>query len=177
MNVPTSLSTSQQISLVLLRTLIGWHFLYEGFSKLWQPAWSRGGSPLPPWSSAGYLRAASGPFARFFHHLADSPWLPTVDSLIAVGLFLVGLSLILGLFTGTGCLGALAFLSLFYLSSIPTHGIHEAGGEGAYLFVNKNLVEAGGVLVLLAFPTGRLAGLDHLRGGRANPRLAKEASS
>ena len=61
---------------MLLRTLVGWHFLYEGFFKLWGPAWSRAGAPLARWTAAGYLKAASGPFAGFFHGLADRGLLP-----------------------------------------------------------------------------------------------------
>jgi len=33
-------SGSQLIGLVILRILIGWHFLYEGISKLVNPYWS-----------------------------------------------------------------------------------------------------------------------------------------
>ncbi len=51
--------------------------------------------------------------------------------------------------------------------AIPTSGVHQPGAEGAYLLVNKNLVEAAAVLVLLGFDTGRIAGLDLLRGRRA----------
>ena len=53
------LSGPHQAALVILRTLIGWHFLYEGYYKLMLPAWSADGKPLPPWTSAGYLNAAS----------------------------------------------------------------------------------------------------------------------
>ena len=162
----TDLTRSQQVSLVLLRTLVGWHFLYEGYFKLWRPAWSRAGAPLAPWTSAGYLRAASGPLAGVFQRLGGSHWLGSIDVLVAVTLALVGISLLLGIFTQGGCAGALLLLSMFYLSSIPTNGVHETGSEGAYLWVNKNLVEAGAVLVLLVFGTGRIAGLDHLRRGR-----------
>ena len=35
---PLALNRTQQIGLVLLRTLIGWHFLYEGLVKLVWPA-------------------------------------------------------------------------------------------------------------------------------------------
>jgi thiosulfate dehydrogenase (quinone) large subunit len=154
----------QQTSLVLLRTLVGWHFLYEGLYKLWAPAWSRAGAPLADWSAAGYLRgAASGPFADLFHALAATRLLPVLDASMPIALFLVGLSLMLGLFTRVGAWGALGLLSLFYLSSIPTSGVHQAGAEGAYLLVSKNLVEAAAVLVLLGFDTGRIAGLDLLR--------------
>jgi thiosulfate dehydrogenase [quinone] large subunit len=166
----------QQVSLVLLRTLCGWHFFYEGAFKVWWPAWSRAGAPLPRWSSASYLRAASGPLGGFFLLLADARLLPILDRLLPLALLAVGLSLLLGLFTRAGCLGALLLLGLFYLSAIPTAGVLQPGAEGAYLFVNKNLVEAGAVLVLLSFPTGRIAGLDLLREGRGWRRGEAEGS-
>ena len=159
----TGLSRGQQIGLVLLRTLVGWHFLYEGYFKLLRPAWSRDGSPLAAWSSAGYLRAANGPFAALFHRLADSSWIGSVDTAVAAALILVGLSLMLGIFTQGGCAGGLALLALFYLSQVPVAGVPQPQTEGAYLFVNKNLIEAGALLVVLVFRTGRIAGLDRLR--------------
>ncbi len=165
-----ALSPAQQFGLVLLRTLIGWHFLYEGYFKLLHPAWSRVGTPLPNWSAAGYLKGASGPFASLFQALGQSSWLPQLDVVVAIALTLVGLSLVLGIFTELGCIGALALLALFYLSAIPTAGLPDAHAEGAYLLVNKNLIEAGAVLVLLAFKTGRLAGLDRLRAAGAQPK-------
>jgi thiosulfate dehydrogenase [quinone] large subunit len=170
------LTSLQQVALVVLRTLIGWHFLYEGFFKLWRPAWTRDGTLLGPWSSAGYLRAANGPLADAFHRMAGSSWLPAIDHIVAIGLVLVGLSLVLGLFTQAGCVGALLLLATFYLAQVPTHGLHEPGNEGAYLFVNKNLVEAAAVFVVLAFRTGRIAGLDRLRRGPAvRPRVEEAA--
>jgi thiosulfate dehydrogenase (quinone) large subunit len=170
-------SPFQQTALVVLRTLIGWHFAYEGFFKLWRPAWTRDGALLGAWSSAGYLRAANGPLAALFHRLADSPSLPMVDRALSIALVLVGLSLLLGLFTQVGCVGALLLLSTFYMSQIPTHGLHETGNEGAYLFVNKNLVEAAAVVTLLAFRTGRIAGLDLLRRGPRDERPRVEEAA
>ena len=97
--------------------------------------------------------------------------------MVAVGLLLVGLSLVLGLFTQAGCVGALLLLSMFYLAQIPTRGLHEPGSEGAYLFVNKNLIEAAAVFAVLVFRTGRIAGLDRLRRGPApvRPRVEEAA--
>jgi hypothetical protein len=45
-------------SLVALRTLVGWHFGYEGYCKLMTPGWSRSGGVLPAFSAEGYRRAA-----------------------------------------------------------------------------------------------------------------------
>jgi thiosulfate dehydrogenase (quinone) large subunit len=179
MTRPTSpLSGTQQLGLVLLRTLVGWHFLYEGLYKLWWPAWSRAGWPIAPWTSAGYLRAATGPLSGLFHEIADSRLVPVVDRVIPVALLLVGLSLLLGLFTRAGCVGALVLLGAFYASAIPLAGVAQSGAEGAYLVVNKNLVEAAAVLVLLSFETGRIAGLDLLWNRRSRaPVGAEEATS
>ena len=165
----SSLTRVQQTALVFLRTLIGWHFLYEGFVKLVWPAWTRGGVPLGRFSSASYLRSSTGPLSDLFRALADVSWLPWIDVLMAWGLLLVGLALMLGLFTQLACAGALALLTLFYLSWLPTRGVYEPGTEGNYLLVNKNLVEAAAVLVLFVFRTGRIAGLDLLL---ARPRAA-----
>jgi len=78
---------------------------------------------------------------------------------VALLLILIGTSLLLGLFTQSGCTGALAMLSIFYLSAIPL-GAAEAHAEGSYLIVNKNLIEVAAVTLLLVFRTGEIAGLD-----------------
>jgi thiosulfate dehydrogenase [quinone] large subunit len=181
MSTPRLPGGFQQVTLVLLRTLIGWHLAWEGFVKLFYPAWSREGWPLAPWTSAGYLKTATGPLADFFHGLAASAWLPFLDTAIAVALLLTGLSLMLGLFTDIGAAAALVLLVLFYVAHIPVHGVIGPGAEGNYLYVNKNLVEAGALLVLLAFRTGRMAGLDLLlarrRESAASQDVAPEAAS
>ena len=159
-------ATAAAWSLVLLRTLIGWHFLYEGYYKLALPAWSRGGAPMEAWTASGYLAASTGPLGGTFRALGASAVGPWIDLVVPVGLMLVGISLMLGAFTRAGGMGALAFLVLFYLSAPPLEGLPGPGAEGAYLLVNKNLIEASAVLVLLAFDTGRIAGLDLLRRSR-----------
>jgi thiosulfate dehydrogenase [quinone] large subunit len=156
----------QQFALIALRTVIGWHFLYEAYYKVWSPAWSSAGTPLPRWTSAGYLRGSSGPLAGLFQRMVDAQWTTWIDRSVKVGLLLIGLSLILGLFTRIGAWGALFFLSLFYLLYVPLAGVPQAGNEGTYLVVNKTLIEAVAVGVLLAFDTGAIAGLDLLLRGR-----------
>jgi thiosulfate dehydrogenase (quinone) large subunit len=158
-----SLSGTQEIGLIALRTLIGWHFCYEGVFKLLRPAWSRAGAPLEAWSSAAYLRNATGPFADLFQSIGNSPWIGTLDLALAIALVAIGLLLMLGLFTQAACVGALALLALFYLSAVPLQGVPEPRTEGAYLIVNKNLIEAAAVFVVLLFRTGTIAGLDRRR--------------
>ena len=151
---PSMLSRPQQFALVCLRTLVGWHFLYEGYVKVLRPAWGRDGVPLEPWTAAGYLRGATGPFAGFFHMLGNASWIGTLDTVVAVSLVLVGLSLLVGLFTRVGGLGALTFLILVYVSTMPTSGMPEPRAEGTYLLVNKNLIEAAAAMVVYFFDRG-----------------------
>lgn len=158
------LTSFQQLELVALRTVIGWHFLYEAYYKIVAPAWSPAGGPLTPWTSAGYLKGATGPLARVFHWAVSSEGrLLWIDRGVKLALLLIGLSLLLGLFTRVGAVAALFFLSLFWLLYVPTLGVPQPNAEGTYLIVNKTLIEAVAVMVLLAFDTGRIAGLDLLR--------------
>jgi thiosulfate dehydrogenase [quinone] large subunit len=158
----------KSFALVALRTLIGWHFAYEGFYKLMQPGWSREGGLLAPFTAAGYLKSATGPFASVFHAMGANPAIVhATDIVVPAGLLLVGLSLMLGLFTQIGCAGAIGFLALFYLSQPPLTGMPQPGAEGAYLFVNKNLIELAATATVMAFRTGAIAGLDRLRLTRA----------
>jgi thiosulfate dehydrogenase [quinone] large subunit len=150
-------------SLVLLRTLIGWHFLYEGYYKLMLPGWTHAGAPLAGWSAAGYLKAASGPLGGLFRSLGQSAVAPWIDVLVPIALVAIGLSLLLGLFTQAGGWGALVLLTTFYVAAIPTEGVPKPFNEGTYLLVNKTLVELAAVAVLIAFRTGQIAGLDTLR--------------
>jgi thiosulfate dehydrogenase [quinone] large subunit len=163
----------QRAALIALRTLIGWHFLYEGLYKLSLPGWTRAGVPVTTWSAAGYLNASTGPLSQAFQSLAHSSLLPVVDMLVPIGLVLTGFSLMAGLFTQLGCVSAIAFLSIFYASAMPTGGGPQAGAEGVYLVVSKNLIELAAVVVVLAFRTGQIAGLDLLR-PRSRAALTRE---
>jgi thiosulfate dehydrogenase [quinone] large subunit len=170
------LSPLQQVALVGLRTLVGWHFFYEGYVKWLHPAWGRDGQPVAAWTSAGYLKAATGPFAAMFHSLSDAAWLGRFDVVVALVLVVIGASLLLGLFTQTGCVGALAMLAIFYVSAIPL-GLPDARAEGSYLLVNKNLIELASVAVLFVFRTGCIAGLDRWSARpRLNTNVVKEAT-
>ncbi len=172
-----SLTIAQQWALIALRTLIGWHFLYEGYYKWTLPGWDAAGQPLGEWTARGYLAAATGPLAGVFHTLASSSLIGWLDVLVVAGLIVAGLSLMLGLVTQLGAWIALMLLSLFYLAQVPLLGRAMPGTEGAYLLVNKTLVEWAGVLTILLFRTGRMAGLDLLRARRVVPVDADAASS
>jgi len=147
------LNAIQSLMLVLLRVIIGWHFLYEGYVKI----------TAQSWSAAGYLNQAQGPLAGFFHQIAASKGaLQVVNFLNMWGLAAVGLGLMLGLFTRLSCLGAMLLLALYYAANPPWIAILPRFAEGNYLVVDKNLVEFIAVATVFVFDTGRVAGLDVL---------------
>lgn len=141
----------QQIVLVLLRFAIGWHLFYQGIGKF----------RAVQWSARGYLEASWGPLAGLFHAIAESPWmLWAADQGTKWGLVIFGLCLMLGLFTRTAALGGTFLLLLFYVAAPPVAGFTVAGPQGTELYVDKTLLEALALLVVLSFPTGKMAGLD-----------------
>jgi thiosulfate dehydrogenase (quinone) large subunit len=159
-------SRGPMIAITALRVLVGWHFLYEGLTKL----------TAPSWSSAGYLKQARGPLAESFKWLASQPNLLDNANLITMwGLTLVGAFLILGLFTRLASLAGIGFILLFYLATPPFVGyFYSIPSEGSYLIVNKNLVEIAALAVIFATGSGKFAGLDRIVHGliTRRPRLA-----
>ncbi len=145
-------SSAQLSSLVVLRWLIGWHLMYEGIAKLVNPYWT----------SAGFLAASDGPLAGLYVWLASAPGrLAAVDALNQWGLVLLGLALIVGLFTRWTTLASILLLALYYLGNPPFVGSESlAPVEGSYLIVNKTLIELAALVVLLWFPTAHIVGLD-----------------
>jgi thiosulfate dehydrogenase [quinone] large subunit len=166
-----ALSRPQMATLVVLRVLVGWHFLYEGLSKL----------TTPGWSASGYLTQSRGPLAGLFHGLAANPnVLASVNLLNQWGLTAIGLGLILGCFTRLASAAGLVVILLFYLCNPPFVGYYYAiPTEGSYLVVNKNLVEAAALAVIFATGSGRAAGLDRIIHGllRRHRRPAEALSA
>lgn len=147
-------SKIQLYSLFTLRVLIGWYFLYEGLAKVF----------TPNWSAYGYLLDSKGIFSPFFIGLAENPEVLSVVNFINIwGLTLVGLSLILGIFTKIGYVGAICFLLMFYLSHPPLlFAEYILPAEGSYLWVDKNLILLVTMVVLMIFPTSKIIGFDSL---------------
>lgn len=120
----------------IVRMSVGWHFLYEGYSKLM----------LENWTAKGYLMGTTGLFSDFYHYLAESPMLPFVDKLNVYGLCIIGIMLFCGFCTRyAACAGSL--LLLLYYFAYPPFGVSILGQENGNLFiVDKIFLE---ILLLL----------------------------
>lgn len=149
------MSASQSTALVTLRVLIGWHFLYEGLTKIWDPYWS----------SAGFLNSSEWLLSGFFQWIAATPvLLAAADWLNQWGLLAIGFALIAGLFSRPACYAGFVLLLLYFFAHPPLVGLENPlPVESSYLIVNKNLIEAAALLVLALFPTSQIFGLDRLR--------------
>ncbi|MBP6977670.1 MAG: DoxX family membrane protein [Bacteroidales bacterium] len=149
-------SKGQIVALVSLRIVIGWHFLFEGLTKVFQPGWT----------SSAYLLDSKGFLSGFFIWIAShASVLSVADFLNEWGLTLIGLSLILGLFTRISCIFGMLLLLFYYLSHPSWIGYEYVfPSEGAYFIVNKNIIEIFALLVIFFFPTDRILGVRRLLG-------------
>jgi len=153
MRTKFSYSRSQLTGLVILRLLIGWYFLYEGLTKFL----------APNWSAYGYLMDSKGPLGLFFMSLAEKPVIMTIINYLNIyGLILVGLSLLLGVLTRWGSIGAITLLVMYYFSHPPTlDAVYVLRPEGSYLWIDKNVIILAAVIVTgLLFPNSHRIGID-----------------
>ena len=152
MNMDISkLTKAQGFVLVLLRLLVGWHFLYEGVIKAYNPSWT----------SRGYLLSASI-LKPFFAWLAGDSLISVVDNLNIIALIAVGITLLIGIKVKWGCIVGVLLLLLYYLAHPPLPNLPQGASEGSYWIVNKNLVEMAALFVIYQFPLTSLFGLENL---------------
>ncbi|MBP9772055.1 MAG: DoxX family protein [Candidatus Pacebacteria bacterium] len=133
----------QRISLFLLRISLGWLFFYAGITKVLNASWT----------SSGYLAGAKT-FPELFQFFAQPNVLPFVDFLNEWGLTLIGLSLIIGVFTRLSSVLGIILMALYYLPILQ----FPYPNEHAYI-VDEHVVYAIGLLVIYAFDAGRVWGL------------------
>lgn len=136
----------KKLTITIIRVALGWHFLYEGISKLF----------IEGWSSQSYLANTSGFLSGFYHWLAGGEALvKVVDFINIYGLILIGLALFIGMFIRLASVLAILLLILYYFS-YPPFGTSLFGEfEGYYYIVNRNFIES---FVLLYFVISKQAG-------------------
>lgn len=140
--------------LTLTRVLIGWHFLYEGISKIISTSWS----------SAPYLAGSKWIFAPLFHLMADSSAITAVIDFMNIwGMILVGLGLIFGIFSRWASAGGAVMLLFYFVAYPPIPGyMFGVPAEGSYLWVNRNLIEFFILASFIFLSPGYLFSLDRL---------------
>lgn len=143
----------KKIIITVFRMAIGWHFLYEGISKI----------AVGNWSATSYLANSTGPLSGFYQWMAGSEGLMSViDPVNIAALMLIGLGLFLGLAIRVSAISGVALLLLYYFAYPPFGGSVMGPVEGNLYIVNKNFIEAL-ALIVLVFLTEKGYGLHALR--------------
>ncbi len=141
-----SKSALKKLTVTIIRVAIGWHFLYEGISKLF----------IENWSSQPYLANATGFLSGFYHWLAGGEGLVNVvDFMNVYGLILIGLALFLGIFIRIASVAGIILLVLYYFAYPPFGTSLFGSPEGHFYIVNRNFIE---VVLLLWFVLGSQPG-------------------
>ncbi len=144
----------QKFSLVFLRIIIGWHFLYEGIVKVLSSGWS----------AESFLKESQWFMTGFAEWAISHPQvLKVIDLMNIWGLILIGIALIIGFFTKPAAWAGVLLMLLYYFNNAPLIGMeYSIPNEGNVLIVSKTLIEAVALFVVAVFPTGKMAGLDML---------------
>ena len=152
-----------KILITTLRMAIGWHFLYEGISKLL----------LDDWSSYAYLINTSGIFSGFYHWLAGSQGiLKVVDLLNIYGLIFIGLALFIGLVSNYAAIAGIFMLVLYYFAYPPFGDTLFHFGEGQLYIVNKIFIEGVALLFFVFYKEkgyGLVCLIDGFRRAKEEP--------
>ncbi|HEY6472701.1 MAG TPA: DoxX family membrane protein [Acidimicrobiales bacterium] len=149
-------SKAASVLWLVARLWLGYEWLNAGYQKIWGSEsagfWNNNGIAVKGYaessvtaSAAGKGGASYGWWAGFLHNFVvpNASW---IAKLVAVGEFLVGIMLLLGLLTGLAAIGGVLFNLVYMLSGT-------AGVNPVYAFV--------GVFLILAWRNAGYLGLDY----------------
>lgn len=139
----------QQNALLGLRLVLGWLFLYAGYSKIMNPEWS----------AIGFLEDAKT-FGVIYDWFASASNIGWVNFLNQWGQILIGVGLITGTFTTLAAYAGVLMMVLYYFPGL------EFPYLGHSFIIDDHVIYAFGLLVLVYFRAGQYMGLDQ--------RLAKK---
>ncbi|MEF8825086.1 MAG: DoxX family protein [Halapricum sp.] len=145
-------------SLLSLRLIMGWTFFYAGITKVINPEWSVRGFLL-------YGISSENPFTQIWTTLGND-WYWLLTPLNQLGLTLIGLALIVGLFVRFSAFWGALMMTFYWLASFPLEGS---------ILIDFHFVYVLLLFAVGAFGTGRVLGLDawieDLDIVKENPRL------
>src|SRR3989344_3989704 len=135
-----------KISVFLSRIALGVLFFYAGITKVMNPSWS----------AAGYLNNAKT-FPGLYHWFASAGNIGWINFINEWGLTLIGVLLILGLWTKLASLGGMFLMGLYYLPILQFPYV----GDHSYL-VDEHIIYITVFLTLFASNAGIFWGLDSM---------------
>lgn len=135
---------SERIVILFLRLSLGWIFLYAGFTKLANPAWT----------AAGFLKG-SQTFPDLYKLFTDPTILPIVNFLNEWGQLLLGISLILGIGVRLSSILGAALMVLYYLPQLSFPYI----GKTSFI-VDQHIIFALVLIYFAVIRAGRVYGFE-----------------
>ena len=140
-------------SLTIVRIIVGWHFLYEGVIKI-----------FGIWTSAAYLSGSKWIFSGIFHAIVNNDVLMRMTDLLNMwGLTIIGIALILGIFTRLASFSGALLMLLYYVAYPPFLSyLQGVVTDGSYLWVNRTLIELFVLITLGSVPAGVMYGTDRM---------------
>ena len=143
------MSNYQKLTLLLLRLSLGFLFLYAGISHI------QAGLGFAM-ATKGYLSSAAH-FQFFYQWLASDAMLPITTFVNTWAPLLLGVSLILGIFVKYSApLGALLMLMYYFVLPFPHPN------PFSYI-IDEHIIYAFALLVLAAYGSGKIWGIDNKR--------------
>jgi thiosulfate dehydrogenase (quinone) large subunit len=111
--------TAARYTWAVTRLCLGWTFLWPFLDKTFglghetssADAWISGGNP-----TKGFLSGSVGPLSGFYHDIAGAG---IVNWLFMVGLLVIGVGLLLGIFMRFACAAGALMLLLMWSASLP----------------------------------------------------------
>jgi thiosulfate dehydrogenase [quinone] large subunit len=135
-----------KFSIIILRLVVGWFFLYEGILTIMDQDWS-----------LGPFIKNSKVFTEFYAILLEPSILPYI-SYVAKGFFIiVGLCLMLGIFVRTASFIGILLMFLFYFPLLDFPYVRDQ--SGSYYLVNQHLLIIAVLIFLFAVRAGEYFGL------------------
>lgn len=140
------MNTKQKLSFTLLRIALGWIFFYAGITSILNPKWT----------ALAYLKGAQT-LSFLYQWLALPQNITWVNLLNKFGLTLIGISMILGLFTRIGSIFGMLLMVLFYLPILkfPLVGTHS-------FLVDEHVIYFLIFFLMFAYDGGKVWGLDSI---------------
>lgn len=131
-------------ALFTLRLALGWYFMYAGISKIINPAWS----------AAGFLNNATSlkSLYAWFGSPTNIGWVNTLNEW---GLLLIGLGLVIGLWTRYASIAGIVLMVLYYFPGLD----FPMAGEHAFI-VDDHIIFIIILSLFIVTDIGKYKGLD-----------------
>lgn len=143
--MPEPRMTTERLILFLMRMAMAWTFLYAASHQVFEPGWSATGFLAHTKTFHGFFQVFTGPVTG-----------PITSFLVEWGHLLIGLSLLLGLFTRASSVAAIVLMVLYWMAHMDFPYISDTNN----FLVDFHLVYGLVLWLIVVRHAGHVWGLD-----------------